>query len=36
MAELTHDVMFRDDNTNGYISEQLTEINFELMDPLCQ
>jgi hypothetical protein len=34
MAELTQDVMSRDDNTPGHTSEQIAALNFELMDVL--
>jgi hypothetical protein len=34
MAELIPSVMFRDDNTDGYTSEQIAALNFELMDAL--
>ncbi|MFL5284611.1 MAG: hypothetical protein ACJ8AW_27390, partial [Rhodopila sp.] len=34
VAELTHDVMFREDNATGYSSEEIAALNFELMDVL--
>ena len=34
MAELTRDVMFREDNTTGYSDVGIAALNFELMDVL--
>jgi hypothetical protein len=36
MAELTPDVMFREDNLEGYSSVEVATLNFELMDALGQ